>query len=162
MRAGTTRYALFKQSWIRCALVDHCLSSGLQGGQSLYCGHPSRRAIWILQDNHLLLQGAALTALLMALMWSGVCPLRLCFLWSQGDCRFRATMICFCAFSQSKGNKQTQTEDRKQAGGYPALSYLWAQVGIQCLFFFLCFLLQRSIGGACFKKADVSGPCKEV
>lgn len=115
MRAGTTRYSLFKQSWIRCALVDHCLSSGLLGGQSLYCWHPSRRSIWILQDTHLLLQGAALTALLKALIQSGVCPLRLCFLWSQGDCRFRTTMICFCAFRQSKGDKQTQNEDRKQA-----------------------------------------------
>lgn len=34
---------LFKQPWVRCARVDHCLS--------LYCWRPSRRSIWLLQDH---------------------------------------------------------------------------------------------------------------
>lgn len=46
---------------LRCGLVDHCLSSGSLGGQSLYRCHPFRRSIWLLQVDHSVLQGADLT-----------------------------------------------------------------------------------------------------
>lgn len=72
MKAGTTRYALFKQSWRRCALVDQCLSSALQGGQSLYCWYPSRRSKIITYCPRALLRALGHESALWGSVFSGV------------------------------------------------------------------------------------------